>query len=84
MKKKENKSKGFIKNVLLIIAILAVLILIGMLCYGYFRKETYKPGNPIATMEVKDYGTIKIELYPDMAPNTVKNFTARTSCSSSP
>ena len=25
-------------------------------------------------MEVGGYGTIKIELYPDMAPNTVKNF----------
>ena len=24
--------------------------------------------------QVKDYGTIKIELYPDEAPNTVKNF----------
>ena len=25
-------------------------------------------------MEVEGYGTIKMELYPDMAPNTVKNF----------
>ena len=25
-------------------------------------------------MEIEDYGTVKIELYPDMAPNTVKNF----------
>lgn len=32
--------------------------------------------NPIATMEVKDYGTIKIELYYKDAPNTVKNFIA--------
>lgn len=30
--------------------------------------------NPIVTMKVKDYGTVKIELYPDIAPNTVKNF----------
>lgn len=29
---------------------------------------------PVATMEIKDYGTVKIELYPDIAPNTVKNF----------
>ena len=32
--------------------------------------------NPVATMKIKDYGTIKIELYPDIAPNTVKNFIA--------
>lgn len=30
--------------------------------------------NPIVTMEVKDMGTIKIELYPKVAPNTVNNF----------
>ena len=30
--------------------------------------------NPIATIDVKNYGTIKVELYPDIAPNTVNNF----------
>lgn len=30
--------------------------------------------NPIVTMKIKDYGTVKIELYPDVAPNTVANF----------
>ena len=30
--------------------------------------------NPIVTMEIADYGTIKVELYPDVAPNTVTNF----------
>lgn len=29
---------------------------------------------PIATIVVKDFGTIKAELYPDKAPNTVNNF----------
>ena len=32
--------------------------------------------NPIATIEVADFGTIKVELYPKEAPNTVKNFIA--------
>lgn len=32
--------------------------------------------NPIVTMEVKDFGTIKLELYPEMAPDTVANFIA--------
>lgn len=31
-------------------------------------------GNPIATIEVKGMGTIKAELYPEIAPNTVNNF----------
>lgn len=30
--------------------------------------------NPVVTMKIKDYGTVKIELYPEVAPNTVKNF----------
>lgn len=29
---------------------------------------------PIVTMTVKDYGTVKMELYPEIAPNTVNNF----------
>lgn len=31
---------------------------------------------PIATLVIKDYGTITLELYPEMAPNTVNNFIA--------
>ena len=31
-------------------------------------------GKPVVTMVVKDYGTIKMELYPDIAPITVANF----------
>ena len=30
--------------------------------------------NPIATMTIKDYGTVTLELYPEKAPNTVNNF----------
>lgn len=30
--------------------------------------------NPIVTMKIENYGTVKIELYPKIAPNTVKNF----------
>lgn len=29
---------------------------------------------PVATIVVKDYGTITLELYPELAPNTVNNF----------
>lgn len=30
--------------------------------------------NPLVTMNIEDYGTIKLELYPEYAPNTVANF----------
>lgn len=60
--------------ILSVIALIFVLILGAFLAYGYYQKITYKLQRPIVSMEIKDYGTIKIELYPDMAPNTVKNF----------
>jgi len=61
-------------KILSIIALIIVLILGAFLGYGYYQKATYKLQRPVVSMEIKDYGTIKIELYPDMAPNTVKNF----------
>lgn len=40
-----------------------------------FTENVETPENtPIATIEVKDFGTIKAELYPNIAPNTVNNF----------
>lgn len=32
------------------------------------------PNNPIATIEMENGGKVQIELYPELAPNTVKNF----------
>ena len=62
------------KQVITIIAIILVSILIIWLGFGYYQKAFVKVQNPIATMEIEGYGTVKIELYPDMAPNTVANF----------
>lgn len=62
------------KITLSIIALIFVLILGGFLAYGYYQKATYKLQRPIVSMEIEGYGTIKMELYPDEAPNTVKNF----------
>ena len=63
------------KNIIWIIALILVIIILIGLGYGYYRKATVKPENPIATMEVENFGTIKIELYPEFAPETVANFT---------
>lgn len=62
------------KKIILIIAIIAVILGIGFVGYGFYKKATTNIPNPVATMEVEDYGTIKIELYPEKAPNTVANF----------
>lgn len=38
----------------------------------------YETENPVVAMYIKNYGTIVIELYPDIAPNTVANFISLT------
>lgn len=34
----------------------------------------YDTSNPLVALDIKNYGAIIIELYPDVAPNTVNNF----------
>ncbi len=65
-----------IKNIIWIIALIVIIILIGGTAFGYYKKATMEVKNPIATMEVENFGTIKIELYPELAPETVANFVA--------
>lgn len=62
------------KLTLSIIALIFVLILGGFLAYGYYQKATFKITRPVVSIEIEGYGIVKMELYPDMAPNTVKNF----------
>lgn len=61
-------------NIITIIALILLIALIAGVSYGYYQKITMEVKNPIVTMEVQDYGTIKLELYPEMAPETVANF----------
>lgn len=35
---------------------------------------TFKDGDKIAEITIEDYGTISVKLFPDIAPNAVKNF----------
>ena len=62
------------KKIIWIIALILVIVLIVTLGYGYYKKATMEVKNPVATMEVENFGTIKIELYPEIAPETVANF----------
>lgn len=61
-------------NIITIIALILIIALIGGVAYGYYKKATMEVKNPIVTMEIQDYGTVKLELYPEMAPETVANF----------
>lgn len=66
--------KKIVTRILLILGILLVLAGIVFTVYGIYKKATLNIPNPVATIEVEDFGTIKVELYPDKAPNTVANF----------
>ena len=64
------------KTKLIIWIILAIIaaIVCAFLCINIVIAKTYEVKNPIATFEIENYGTVKIELYPEYAPNTVANF----------
>lgn len=63
-------------KIIWLVALIAIIVLIGVVGFGYYKKFTFKAQNPIATMEVENFGTIKMELYPDQAPEAVSNFIA--------
>ena len=66
------------KVIIMIIAIILVVALIGLVIFGVLGKlNNTKIEHPIATIEIEGYDKpIVIELYPEYAPNTVKNFIA--------
>lgn len=41
---------------------------------GNRAELNYETNNPVAALYVEGYGSIVVELYPDIAPNTVNNF----------
>ena len=63
-----------VKNILWVIALLVIIVLIGIVGFNFYKKATMEVKNPIVTMEVENFGTIKMELYPEQAPETVANF----------
>ncbi|MGL5379868.1 peptidylprolyl isomerase [Clostridium sp.] len=69
---RKNNLKRFLTSV--VAASLSMFMLVGC---GSSKSEggsASDGGNPIATIEVEGYGTMEAELYPDKAPETVKNF----------
>jgi len=65
------------KNFKKIIAVVLVLALIAATVATVINivlAKNDKKHNPVVTMEVEGYGNVKLELDPEAAPNTVKNF----------
>lgn len=70
--KKDSKKKvAFIATIVVILLLLSLIIFV---VNTIVKKANYKANNPVATIEVEGFGTIKVELYPEYAPNTVANF----------
>ncbi len=67
--------KKILKALAMVLAAVMALALFTACETSDGKKEDYKDvPYPVATIIVKDYGTITAELYPDIAPETVKNF----------
>lgn len=63
------------KSMIMLVAIILIVVLIGLVLFGVFQKFGVKRENPTATITIEGYDApIVVELYPDEAPNTVKNF----------
>jgi peptidyl-prolyl cis-trans isomerase B (cyclophilin B) len=57
-----------------IVTIILIVIAIAGIIYSAVKAKTEKVQNPVVTFEIENYGNVKMELYPEYAPNTVANF----------
>lgn len=63
-----------IQLVIWIAVLLIALVALGFVVYGAVGTRVIGNTHPVATIDLQDYGTVKVELYPEYAPNTVTNF----------
>ena len=68
------KGNGVLKTIILVLMAILTIGAIGYVGYGVYKKLTRNIPNPLATIKVANFGTIKVELYPEEAPDTVANF----------
>ena len=69
MENNEKKTKTALLWIIVIIIILAIALMVSWV-------ESSNKQNPVATMTIEGYGTVIIELYPEIAPESVVNFIA--------
>ena len=58
----------------IIYIVLVIILMIGLVACGTQEKKEVVQQNPIVTMTMENGDVIKIELYPQIAPETVNNF----------
>ena len=78
-KNSEVNGGGSSSKIGIIASVVAIFIVLGLIAYvanSMIQKANYKKENPEVTIEIENFGTIKAELYPEYAPNTVTNFIA--------
>lgn len=68
--------KRILSIVVLMVIILALLGTSGLLVYNATIEKNKEIKNPVLTLNIENYGEVKIEMYPEYAPNTVKNIVA--------
>ena len=72
-KKSMERRKKLAKKLIPIVSAVAVVLLVVSITIGC-TKNIPEDKYPVATIVFEDYGEVEITLYPNQAPNTVKNF----------
>lgn len=57
-----------------IVVLLTAAALVAVPASHVYAAEEAEVRNPLVTMDLGELGVIKVELFPDVAPNTVNNF----------
>ena len=70
----DRQTKNLILTIVLAVLIIAAIVGLVFIGKGYYDKANHKVENPRVTMKVEGFGSMVIELYPDLAPDTVANF----------
>ena len=68
--------KDKLKIVIGVIVIIALIVISGIVIYNGVNAQNEEIVHPVAVFDIQDYGTVKCELYPEYAPNTVSNIIA--------
>lgn len=59
-------------GILIILCVMLVLAIV-YVSYTFYLSKTEQVLHPVVNFEIENYGNIKMELYPEYAPNTVAN-----------
>ena len=80
MRRTRDRRAGFFSDwkrvaALALVLVLAIVLVLVLVLRNAGQKETEPPPpNPVATIIMRGGGQMRLELYPDQAPNTVANF----------